>query len=82
VIATTIKQKPAANRAAGPVFSQRSARDDGSLFLPRALLVAVRLQALAALVLVHLQTAFLFQVTHWRSKVLRETAPCGAFSAL
>jgi hypothetical protein len=32
--------------------------------LPRALLVTVRLQALSALVLVHLQTAFLFQVAH------------------
>jgi hypothetical protein len=36
----------------------------GDLLLPRALFVAVRLQALSALVLVHLQTTFLFQVTH------------------
>ena len=34
------------------------------LFLPRTLLVPVRLQALPALVLVHLQTAFLLQVAH------------------
>jgi hypothetical protein len=34
------------------------------LLLPRALLVAVRFQALSALVLVHLQTTFLFQITH------------------
>ena len=39
----------------------RSAR--GSL-LPRALFVAIRLQALPALVLVHLQTTFLFQIAH------------------
>ena len=32
--------------------------------LPRALFVAIRLQALSALVLVHLQTTFLFQITH------------------
>lgn len=34
------------------------------LLLPRTLLVAIRLQALPALVLVHLQTTFLFQVAH------------------
>jgi hypothetical protein len=34
------------------------------LLLPGTLLVPVRLQALAALVLVHLQPAFLFQITH------------------
>lgn len=32
--------------------------------LPRALLVPVRLQTLAALVLRHLQTTFLFEITH------------------
>jgi hypothetical protein len=32
--------------------------------LPRPLLVAVRFQALSALVLVHLQTTFLFQIAH------------------
>jgi hypothetical protein len=36
------------------------------LLLPRALLVAMRLQALAALMLVHLQPTFLFQVAHER----------------
>ena len=35
-----------------------------ALLLPRALLVAVGLQALFALVLVHLEAAFLFEVTH------------------
>ena len=34
------------------------------LFLPRTLFVAIRLQALSALMLVHLQTTFLFQVSH------------------
>jgi hypothetical protein len=37
---------------------------NGGLFLPRTLLVAIRLQALPALVLVHLQSTFLFQVAH------------------
>ena len=36
----------------------------GRLLLPRALLMAVSLQALFALMLIHLQTAFLFEVTH------------------
>ena len=35
-----------------------------ALLLPRALLVAIRLQSLPALVLVHLQTTFLFQIAH------------------
>jgi hypothetical protein len=35
-----------------------------TLLLPRTLLMAMRLQALATLVLVHLRTTFLFQVTH------------------
>ena len=39
------------------------ARANNSL-LPRALLVSIRLQALPALVLIHLQTTFLFQVAH------------------
>jgi hypothetical protein len=34
------------------------------LFLPGALLVTIRLQALPALVLVHLQTTFLFEIAH------------------
>jgi hypothetical protein len=41
----------------------RAARAAPSL-LPRALLVAIRLQALPALVLIHLQTTFLFQIAH------------------
>ena len=41
----------------------------GSL-LPRPLLVAIRLQTLSALVLVHLQTAFLFQVPHSEVKTV------------
>ncbi len=34
------------------------------LFLPCTLFMAIGLQALAALVLIHLKTTFLFQVTH------------------
>jgi len=41
----------------------------GSL-LPRTLLVAIRLQALSALVFVHLQTALLFQVAHGEGKTV------------
>ena len=42
-------------------------REGTGLLLPGALLVTIGLQALAALVLVHLQAAFLFQVAHdWR----------------
>ena len=39
-------------------------REGTGLLLPGALLVTIGLQALAALVLVHLQAAFLFQVAH------------------
>ena len=35
-----------------------------SLLLPSALLVTISLKALAALVLVHLETALLFEVAH------------------
>jgi hypothetical protein len=39
-------------------------KEDSSSLLPGALLVAIGLQALFALVLVHLEAAFLFEVTH------------------
>ncbi len=39
-------------------------RQTPCLLLPSALLVAIGLQTLFALVLVHLETAFLFEVTH------------------
>ena len=39
------------------------------LLLPRALLVAMGFQALAALVLVHLETTLLFQIAHEKRKV-------------
>jgi hypothetical protein len=48
------------------------------LLLPRALLVAVRLQALAALMLVHLQPAFLFQVAHEREQSWPDGLNCKA----
>lgn len=41
-----------------------SSKSSRILLLPSALLVAIGLQALFALVLIHLQTAFLFEVTH------------------
>ena len=45
----------------------RQARQPTRLLLPRTLLVAIRLQALPALVLVHLQAAFLLEVAHgWK----------------
>jgi hypothetical protein len=45
-------------------IGKRAGRGAANLFLPRALFVAVRLQALSALVLVHLQPAFLLQIAH------------------
>jgi len=51
---------PPPGRTAGRKVTRRAARS----LLPRALLVAVRLQALAALVLVHLEAALLLQVAH------------------
>jgi hypothetical protein len=54
------KTKPAGMRR---VRKSRPIKGPTSL-LPRALLVAISLQALAALVLVHFQTSFLFQITH------------------
>lgn len=43
--------------------------------LPGALLVAIGLQALAALVVVHFETAFLFEVTHIKFAVfVRKTS--------
>jgi hypothetical protein len=44
------------------VFSSRAGA--AKLLLPRALFMAISLQALSALVLVHLQPTFLFQITH------------------
>jgi len=57
---TSAKTKPAGMRR---VRKSRPIREPTSL-LPRALLVAISLQALAALVLVHFQTSFLFQIAH------------------
>jgi len=45
------------------IETKEGAKSRGSL-LPRALLVAIRFQALPALVLVHLQTTFLFEIAH------------------
>lgn len=56
-------KKPAAGIAAGESSSGRI-RVEQTLLLPSTLLVAIRFQALAALVLVHFQTTFLFQITH------------------
>lgn len=48
-----------------------SARDSAhESLLPGALLVTIRLQALAALVFVHLQTALLLEVAHDRKDVV------------
>jgi hypothetical protein len=43
------------------------------LLLPRALFMAISFQALSALVLVHLQAAFLFQVAHVTWKYVSQT---------
>jgi hypothetical protein len=57
------KRKPAVTHGGMENQNSKNREKTGSL-LPRTLLVAVRLQALSALVLVHLQSSFLFQVTH------------------
>ena len=50
------------------------ARTTSSL-LPRALLVAIRLQTLSALVLVHLEATLLFQISHGKQNLLRPCSP-------
>ena len=45
-------------------FTQGVAAGPRGLFLPRALLMPIGLKALAALVLRHFQTTFLFQIAH------------------
>jgi hypothetical protein len=60
-------KKPAAGKQRVKVKDGQSAKS-ADLFLPRALLVAISFQALPALVLVHLQTTFLFQITHGFAK--------------
>jgi hypothetical protein len=45
-------------------FAERGMKNSPDLFLPRALFMAIGLQTLAALVLRHLQTALLLQITH------------------
>ena len=71
---------PTISPKSGPSMSRASGNADGAgsvqgqLFLPRTLFVTIGLQALPALVLVHLQTAFLFQVAH---VVRRKTVWCG-----
>jgi len=52
-------RKKQTRRESGGGFGHATRDGRGSSLLPRALLVAVRLQALAALVLVHLQASFL-----------------------
>lgn len=58
------KRKPAAISGGFRKTVKNGRRPGRASLLPRALLVAIRLQALSALVLVHLQTTFLFQIAH------------------
>ena len=51
--------------------------DARGLFLPSTLFVAVRLQALSALVLVHFQAAFFLQIAH--GDVSQRHQPCACF---
>jgi hypothetical protein len=57
-------KKPAV-KTAGRIKQKVSER---ALLLPRALLVPVRLEPLAALVLRHFQPTFLFQIAHGSDK--------------
>lgn len=61
---THSKKNPPPGGTAGTKVRRVTAR----LLLPRTLLVAVRLQALAALVLIHLEAALLLQVAHCRKE--------------
>jgi hypothetical protein len=63
-IATGLSRQKKTRRRVRRASVGRRGRCTRGLLLPRALLVAARLQALPALVLVHLQTTFLFQVAH------------------
>jgi hypothetical protein len=58
------KKGPTAGAGPDKVNRPPRERGTGSKELPSALLMAIGLQALAALVVVHLETAFLFKVTH------------------
>ena len=73
------KQKPARRRVL-----KVSKRDLSkcTLFLPSALLVAVRFEPLAALVFGHLKTAFLLQVAHRYERVRFGGKTCGLCSIL
>jgi hypothetical protein len=84
VVAGLRKKDPARTRARSrKATNQKQER----LFLPRTLFMAICLQALPALVLVHFQTTFLFQVAHvvrisGRGHRAPRLAPCKAdFSA-
>jgi len=60
-----VSKKPA---IIGGFVKNRSFLQSGSgLFLPSALLVAVRLEALPAFVFRHLQTSFLLKISHGKS---------------
>jgi hypothetical protein len=65
-----LKEKPAA------------VRGGFGLFLPRTLLVAIGLQALSALVLVHLEAAFLLEVSHMEFVQQTCDSPTGLSSAI
>jgi hypothetical protein len=64
ILSSWENKKPVAFRAAGRNLTPEGVKPGSGLLLPRTLLVAVSLQALTALVLVHLKTTFLFQVAH------------------
>jgi len=55
-----------------------AAGDAGRLFLPSTLLVAVRLEALAAFVLRHLQTSFLLEISHGEKELVNGHRATGA----
>ena len=58
------KKDPAFEAGSCKANHSPTGRVQGLRILPSALLMAIGFQALAALVIVHLETAFLFEVTH------------------
>jgi len=74
------KKDPPGNTGGSRKAINRRAANAAPLLLPSTLLVAIRLQALTALVFIHLQTTFLFQIAH--GGLFGERSTCVAAGAL
>jgi hypothetical protein len=63
-VSSSQTKNPPGNTAGCKVDASKALSRRRGLFLPRALLMPIGLKALAALVLRHFQTTFLFQIAH------------------